>query len=142
MAIWKHQVRFIGAGAIGVSAIWTLAKLAKPVVGGLVSAVSSSRTAGPGNDLDRDLQPKWIIVLTAACLVVAGALSFTFVKYTALAPQSTTLTAIAVPFVFIVGFLIAGVCGYMAGLIGASNSPISGVGILAIVLCASILPGV
>ncbi len=44
-----------------------------------------------------------------------------------------TLTLIAVPFVLLVGFLIAGVCGYMAGLIGASNSPISGVGILSIV---------
>jgi uncharacterized oligopeptide transporter (OPT) family protein len=43
-----------------------------------------------------------------------------------------------VPFVLLVGFLIAGVCGYMAGLIGASNSPISGVGILSIVLCTSI----
>jgi putative OPT family oligopeptide transporter len=42
-----------------------------------------------------------------------------------------------VPFVLIAGFLIAGICGYMAGLIGASNSPISGVGILSIVLCAS-----
>ena len=50
-----------------------------------------------------------------------------------------TLTVIAVPFVLIVGFLIAGICGYMAGLIGASNSPISGVGILSIVICASIL---
>ena len=48
------------------------------------------------------------------------------------------LAAIAVPFVFIVGFLIAGMCGYMAGLIGASNSPISGVGILSIVICASV----
>jgi putative OPT family oligopeptide transporter len=142
MAIWKHQVRFIGAGAIGVSAIWTLAKLAKPVVGGLVSAISSSRATGPRNDLDRDLQPKWIIALTVACLVVAGALSFTFAKSTTLAPHATMLTAIAVPFVFIVGFLIAGVCGYMAGLIGASNSPISGVGILAIVTCASVLSAV
>ena len=43
------------------------------------------------------------------------------------------------PFVLIVGFLIAGVCGYMAGLIGASNSPISGVGILSIVICASVI---
>jgi putative OPT family oligopeptide transporter len=41
--------------------------------------------------------------------------------------------------VLIGGFLIAGICGYMAGLIGASNSPISGVGILSIVLCASAL---
>ena len=39
----------------------------------------------------------------------------------------------------LVGFLIAGICGYMAGLIGASNSPISGVGILSIVICASTL---
>jgi putative OPT family oligopeptide transporter len=49
------------------------------------------------------------------------------------------LTVIAVPFVLIVGFIIAGICGYMAGLIGSSNSPISGVGILSIVVCASIL---
>jgi len=42
-----------------------------------------------------------------------------------------------VPIILVVGFLIAGVCGYMAGLIGASNSPISGVGILSIVLVAS-----
>jgi putative OPT family oligopeptide transporter len=50
-----------------------------------------------------------------------------------------TLTLIAIPFVLLGGFLIAGICGYMAGLIGASNSPISGVGILSIVLCASAL---
>src|SRR5437773_1590930 len=53
--IWRHQVRFIGAGTIGVSAIWTLAKLAKPVVGGLVMAVSSSRASASSDDLDRDL---------------------------------------------------------------------------------------
>jgi putative OPT family oligopeptide transporter len=52
------------------------------------------------------------------------------------------LTVVAVPIVLVIGFLIAGICGYMAGLIGASNSPISGVGILSIVLCASILIGV
>ena len=142
MGIWKHQVRFIGAGAIGVSAIWTLARLAKPVVSGLVAAVSATRATASGNDLDRDLHPKWILLLTAACLAVAGGLSFTFANATALRPHATMLTAIAVPFVFIVGFLIAGVCGYMAGLIGASNSPISGVGILAIVTCASILVAV
>jgi putative OPT family oligopeptide transporter len=81
----------------------------------------------------------WIIVLTIACLVVSGWLAFTFVRGTALEPNALTLTLIAVPFVLIVGFLIAGICGYMAGLIGASNSPISGVGILSIVICASVL---
>lgn len=140
--IWRQQVRFIGAGAIGISAIWTLAKLARPVVSGLLSSLSSSRAPAAGNDRDRDLSPRWILALTVVCLAVAGALSFAFARSTTLAPHAVTLTAIAVPFVFIVGFLIAGVCGYMAGLIGASNSPISGVGILAIVLCASILTSV
>jgi putative OPT family oligopeptide transporter len=56
-----------------------------------------------------------------------------------LASHAVPLTVIAVPFVLIGGFLIAGICGYMASLIGASNSPISGVGILSIVLCASTL---
>jgi putative OPT family oligopeptide transporter len=50
-----------------------------------------------------------------------------------------TLTMIAVPFVLVIGFVIAGVSGYMAGLIGASNSPLSGVGILSIVICAALM---
>ena len=139
MTIWRTQVRFIGAGAIGVAAIYTLAKLAKPVVGGLVATLAASRVEGVRDDTDRDLSPQWIYALTAACLLVAGWLAYTFAKSTVLAEHAVLLTAISVPFVLIVGFVIAGICGYMAGLIGASNSPISGVGILSIVVCASLL---
>ena len=139
LGIWRTQVRFIGAGAIAVAAIYTLARLAKPVVGGLVNTLASSRDTGTRDDRDRDLSGTWILALTAACLVIAGWLAFTFARSTVLAPNAITLTLIAVPFVLIVGFLIAGICGYMAGLIGASNSPISGVGILSIVICASVL---
>jgi putative OPT family oligopeptide transporter len=139
-AIWRTQVRFIGAGAIAVAAIYTLARLAKPVVGGLVNTLAGARAAeGAEDDLDRDLSPTWILLLTVACLAVAGWLAFTFARSTVLAPSAVTLTLVAVPFVLVVGFLIAGICGYMAGLIGASNSPISGVGILSIVMCASTL---
>ena len=139
VGIWRTQVRFIGAGAIAIAAIYTLARLAKPVVGGLVSTLASSRSKEMKDDLDRDLSPTWILILTAACLLIAGYLAFTFARSTVLAPSALTLTLIAVPFVLLGGFLIAGICGYMAGLIGASNSPISGVGILSIVLCASVL---
>jgi putative OPT family oligopeptide transporter len=138
-AIWRTEVRFIGAGAIAVAAIYTLAKLAKPVVGGLMATLAASRAVATGDDLDRDIAPKWIYALTAGCLVIAAWLAFTFAKATVLAPNAVRLTLIAVPFVLLAGFLIAGICGYMAGLIGASNSPISGVGILSIVLCASVL---
>src|SRR6267142_2785615 len=52
LSIWRTQVRFIGAGAIAIAAIFTLAKLAKPVVGGLVSTLASSRATGEHDDLD------------------------------------------------------------------------------------------
>jgi putative OPT family oligopeptide transporter len=140
MTIWRTQVRFIGAGAIGIASIYTLARLAKPVVGGLVSTLAASRATATTDDTDRDLSPPWILALTAGCLIIAAWLAFSFARSTPeLAPSTLMLTTIAVPFVLIVGFLIAGVCGYMAGLIGASNSPISGVGILSIVICASTL---
>jgi putative OPT family oligopeptide transporter len=138
-AIWSTQVRFIGAGAIGVAALYTLARLAKPVVGGLVSTLAASKAAATADDRDRDLSPGWIIALTIGCLLIAGAIAFHFAAASVLSPYAAKLTAIAVPFVLLAGFLIAGICGYMAGLIGASNSPISGVGILSIVLCASAL---
>ena len=137
--IWRTQVRFIGAGAIGIAAIYTLATLARPVIGGLVSTLAASRVKGIRDDTDRDMSPPWILGLTVVCLVIAAWLAYTFARSTVLAPSAGLLTTIAVPFVLIVGFLIAGICGYMAGLIGASNSPISGVGILSIVVCASVL---
>jgi len=137
--IWRHQVRFIGAGTIAIASMWTLAKLAGPVFRGLVSTLVASRAQTAGDDGDRDLSPPWIVALTVVCLVLTGALVVGFVAGTPLASSTTTLLLIAVPFVLLVGFLIAGICGYMAGLIGASNSPISGVGILSVVSCATIL---
>ena len=139
LTIWSRQVRFIGAGAIGIASIYTLARLARPVIGGFVSTMRASTATATGDELDRDLPPQWIVILTIVCLVISAALAFTFARSTTLVGDATLLTIIAVPFVLIVGFLIAGICGYMAGLIGASNSPISGVGILSIVICASTL---
>jgi putative OPT family oligopeptide transporter len=137
--IWRTQVRFIGAGTIAVAAVYTLIRLAKPVMGGLVSTLVASRAVATADDTDRDIPPMWIYVLTALCLAISAWLAYTFAKSTVLAPSALNLTLISVPFVLIVGFIIAGVCGYMAGLIGASNSPISGVGILSIVICASVI---
>jgi len=138
IAIWRTQVRFIGAGVIAVAAIYSLGRLARPVFGGLVTTLRASRAEATADDLDRDIPPSWIYILTAACLIIAAWLAYNFAKSTVLAPDALKLTLISVPFVLIIGFIIAGVCGYMAGLIGASNSPISGVGILSIVVCASV----
>jgi putative OPT family oligopeptide transporter len=139
--IWKHQVRFIGAGAIAVAAIWTLIKLAKPVVGGLLSTIASARAkmAAGADDSDRDLSGGWILGLTAVCFAIIAWVIGDFAIGAGLGKQVWTLTLVSVPFVLVAGFLIAAICGYMAGLIGSSNSPISGVGILTVVACATLL---
>ncbi len=142
MTIWRTQVRFIGAGAIGVSAIFTLATLAKPVVAGLVSTLRASQAVATGDDLDRDIAPTWIMAIAAVCVIIVAGLAWSFLSASSLSEHTVVLTLVAVPFVFLVGFLIAGVAGYMAGLIGASNSPISGIGILGIVACASVVAAV
>ena len=134
------QVRFIGAGAIGVAAIWTLTKLAGPVVRGVIATMSASRTVKSADDLrDVDMSPVWIVLITVVCLAVIAYLLKTFLAGTPLVDQTWKLVVAMMPFVFIGGFLVAAVTGYMAGLIGSSNSPISGVGILAIVICATLL---
>jgi putative OPT family oligopeptide transporter len=140
-AIWVHKVRFIGAGTIAVAAIWTLLKLAKPVAQGLAStlAASPSRGKATADESDRDLSGGWIGILALACIAISVWLVWTFATQSVLAPHALALTLFSIPFVLIVGFLIATVCGYMAGLIGSSNSPISGVGILTIVSCAGLL---
>ncbi len=67
--IWRHQVRFIGAGAIGVSAIWTLITLAKPVVGGLMTTMAASRgAAAPATSAIAISLPSGSSALTVVCL--------------------------------------------------------------------------
>ena len=142
--IWAKQVRFIGAGAIAVASVWTLIKLIGPVVSGVVSTLSASRAAkgGQGARTDTDISPLGIFLIALACLAVIAWLLYQFIQPTPLAGHTTSLIATAIPFIFIGGFLIAAICGYMAGLIGASNSPISGVGILAILFCSLVLVAV
>ncbi len=61
-------MRFLGAGTIGIAAIWTLATLTRPVVGGLVSTLIASRRTANADDRDRDLSPPWIFALAIGCL--------------------------------------------------------------------------
>jgi putative OPT family oligopeptide transporter len=144
LAIWHEKVRFIGAGAIGVAALWSLGRLAKPVWGGVASAIAASRhrSAGLGSSLprgERDIPIGIVALASLACLVPLGALLSAFLSGSVLASQTIPLIAGAIVYIVIVGFLVAAACGYMAGLIGSSNSPVSGLAILAIIGAALLL---
>ncbi|MGN6374596.1 MAG: OPT family oligopeptide transporter [Sphingomonas sp.] len=143
-AIFTRDVRFFGAGVIGVAAIWTLLKIAGPVLGGIRSAMAASRARRGGEVLElteRDL-PIWIVgVGSIAMLVPIGWLLWSVIAGGPLAGGAVMLIAGALVFVLVIGLLIAAVCGYMAGLIGASNSPVSGIGILSVVGAALMLVG-
>lgn len=134
--VWRTQVRFIGAGTIAIAAIWSLAKLIKPVYDGMIATARAGRST---ETTEQDLSLPLIGLLSIFCLVAIGWLLYTFIGDGPLSSMKTELTVGGVLFTVVVGGFIATVAGYMAGLIGASNSPVSGIGILAIVLAASSL---
>ena len=143
-AAWSHYVRYVGAGAIAVSAIWTLLKLVKPVIGGLKSAVASSRArkAGQGDSLARtehDIPVDQVALVSLICIVPICWLLWNFATSAGLGQHALLLTVGGIVIVVIIGFLVSTVCGYMAGLIGASNSPLSGIGILVVATTALFL---
>ncbi len=141
---WAHYVRFLGAGAIGVAAVWTLGTMVKPVIKGLAGAFAASRArkAGLAHTLARtehDIPIGTVGLISLACLVPVGWLLWHFSRISGLGTHALLLTAGGMIFVAVMGFLVSTVCGYMAGLIGSSNSPLSGIGILVVVVFALLL---
>ena len=138
---FRGQVRFIGAGTIGVAAIWSLLKIIGPIIAGLRSALAASRARTAGETLDlteRDLPIGVVALVTLATLVPIAWLLWDFSAGGPVHDFPIAVIGGSLLYLLVVGVLIAAICGYMAGLIGASNSPVSGVGILA-VLGASLL---
>ena len=141
-AIFTGKIRFIGAGTIGVAALWTLLKIISPIISGIRSALTASRLRAGGTAIlplgERDIPIKLVAVIIAATLIPIALLLWQFIAGGPLSAHAGLLIAGTLLYILLAGIIIASVCGYMAGLIGASNSPISGVGILA-VLGASLL---
>jgi putative OPT family oligopeptide transporter len=137
-AVWSHQVRFIGAGAIGVAALWSLGRLTRPVAQGVGSAIAASRrrraSGTQGEPItERDLPIGIVFFISLCALVPLAVLLAHFLAGGKLAPITGIATVAAVAYVVIAGFFVAAACGYMAGLIGSSNSPVSGLAILAVI---------
>lgn len=142
--VFKNEVRLLGAGVIGVAAIWTLVKLIVPIVSGLRAAFASqkARQSGQGASLpitERDIPIGLVGLIGVVCLLPIGWMLVDFARQASIGGLTWPLAIGGVVFIAIMGFLVSAVCGYMAGLIGSSNSPLSGVGILATVAASALI---
>jgi putative OPT family oligopeptide transporter len=128
--VFVNKVRFIGAGTIGIAAIWTLLRIIGPIISGIRGALAASRERKAGRADSLPITERDIPI---------GLLLYAFASTGPIAANPTATMVSSIIYILIAGVVIAAVCGYMAGLIGASNSPISGVGILSIVGISLIL---
>lgn len=144
--VFRQKIRFVGAGTIGVAAIWTLLRVIGPIVKGVTAAIAANR-ARKGNGIESlDLTERDIPIGIVGGTILASMvpIALLLADFAAGGPvaEMLGLSLIAsVIYVLVAGIIIASVCGYMAGLIGASNSPISGVGILAALGISLVLLG-
>ncbi len=146
-ATFRHKVRFVGAGTIGVAAVWTLLRVIGPIVRGIAAALAASRVrqAGQGATLDREEQDLPIGLVGAVILAAMVPIGFLLADFARGGPVETVFwptLIVTIAYVLVIGIVIASVCGYMAGLIGASNSPISGTGILSALGIALLLAAI
>ena len=144
--VFREKVRFVGAGTIGVAAVWTLLKVIGPIARGIVAAIAAQRARKSGGDQSVDITERDIpITIVGATIVLSmipiGLLLNAFASSNPIAANPAATLSLSILYVLIAGVVIAAVCGYMAGLIGASNSPISGVGILSVLGISLILAG-
>ena len=132
--IWRNDVRFMGAGAMAVAAIWSLLRTMGPIVGGLKATMQARGGAvGLVDQTDRDMPFPVILAIGVVSTAIITWLVWRFSGEAGLSGSALGIALFSIPLVLAGGFFVSAICGYMAGLIGSSNSPISGVGILAVV---------
>lgn len=133
-AIWSAQVRYLGVGAMLIGGIWTLISLRKSLFSGIQSGFAATRK---GNtvvlaETERDIPMKYIALGLVLFTLPLLALYQSIVhQWTASVPMTIIM--------IVAGFLFVSVSAYMAGLVGSSNNPVSGITISTILFAALIL---
>lgn len=134
--VWSTKTRYLGVGAMLVGGLWTLISLMPSLVRGIRASLKAqlhakSSGAGAVPRTERDIPFRAVVVLSVLSLAPLTGVFYHFV-------HSAGVAALMALFVIVGGFLFSAVAAYMAGLVGSSNNPISGVTI-ATVLSAAVL---
>nr|WP_246043163.1 oligopeptide transporter, OPT family [Fodinibius saliphilus] len=147
LEIWSQKIRYMGVGSMVVGGIWALVSLAKPLKDGIASSWEAVKEAksddGPEVLRTEKDMPINYVLWGVVALAIPIFIVFTQVIDITHLPVSSNLywttMGIGVLFSLVAGFLFASVAGYMAGLVGSSNNPISGVTIATILATSLIL---
>ncbi|MCZ6918164.1 MAG: oligopeptide transporter, OPT family [Gemmatimonadetes bacterium] len=134
-AIWSTQTRYLGVGSMVVGGLWALINVRSSIANGIRSGVAAYRRlkAGePGDRLERDTPMQWVGMAMVFSVVPIFIMFWYFTG-------SVGVGFVMAIVMLIAGFLFSAVAGYMAGLVGSSNNPISGVTIATILTAALLL---
>lgn len=133
-AIWSAKIRYLGVGTMLIGGVWTLFSLRKSLVSGIKSGFAAARkSAGTVvAETERDLPMKWMLVALVAFVVPLGLLYHAIVDQWMVSIPMTIIMIVA-------GFLFVSVSAYLAGLVGSSNNPVSGITIATILFASLVL---
>lgn len=134
--LWSTKTRYIGVGGMLVGGLWTIIKLSGSIVSGIKSGWDAYKGLGTEQATlartEKDMPMKWIVILIAVSVVPLFIVYQTFVKDVSISASMAIIMLLA-------GFLFSAVAGYMAGIVGSSNNPISGVTIATVLVSALLL---
>ncbi|MBH2009787.1 MAG: oligopeptide transporter, OPT family [Xanthomonadaceae bacterium] len=133
-AIWSAKIRYLGVGAMLIGGVWTLFSLRKSLLSGVKSGIAAARK-GSGEkvaETERDLPMKWMLVALVAFVVPL------LLLYQAIVGMWSVSIPMAI-IMIVAGFLFVSVSAYLAGLVGSSNNPVSGITIATILFASAVL---
>ncbi|EAL3756385.1 oligopeptide transporter, OPT family [Campylobacter jejuni] len=136
-SVWSSKVRLIGTGAIAIAALWTLIELLKPVIEGIKEIVKNVKITNQEKNerTNIDLSLKSIFILFVLMVVGLFITFYSFVEDANLSIYYQMLFSFVGTLVSVlIGFFVTAACGYMAGLVGSSSSPISGIGLIGVII--------
>ncbi|MCK4574539.1 MAG: oligopeptide transporter, OPT family, partial [candidate division Zixibacteria bacterium] len=134
--IWSKRTRYLGVGGMLLGGLWTIFAMRKSLFSGIASGLRAYRQVTDGEKTiartEKDMSMKWVLILIIASIIPLFLVYQYFVK-----DVTVSLTMAAV--MLVAGFVFSAVAAYMAGLVGSSNNPISGVTIATVTVSALLL---
>ena len=134
--IWSKRTRYLGVGGMLLGGLWTIFAMRKSLFSGIASGLRAYRQVTDGEKTiartEKDMSMKWVLILIIASIIPLFLVYQYFVK-----DITVSLTMAAV--MLVAGFVFSAVAAYMAGLVGSSNNPISGVTIATVTVSALLL---